>query len=243
MKIDNSLMNIKSILLDLFFPKFCTSCREEGRYLCKDCLLFLSESLPICPNCFKVERYGRVHEKCKERSGLSGLVALYDYEGVTKRLIYQTKYESLIEIPHEIVEYGLLSIEKNRDRFFYFLSFLYDRETALAYVPLSGERQKKRGFNQAEEIAKAIARFTNKEVVALLLKQKNNRSQKNLDKKQRRKNVKDVFVINKETVKVPSKVIIVDDVYTSGATLKECTKTLKRGGVKEVWGFVLARVS
>ncbi len=242
MKIDDILARTRAILLDLFFPKFCVSCRKEGRYLCEDCLLFLSEALPICPVCFKTEYYGRRHKRCRKKDELDGLVALYDYEGLIKKMVNKMKYESLIEIPHEIVEYGFLSISNNKERFFHFLSFLYEKETAVTYVPLGVKKEVKRGFNQAEEVAKKVAIFTGKEYCKLLSKEKENKSQKNLDKKQRQENVKDVFSINQKIDKVPSRVIIIDDVYTSGATLKECTKVLKKEGAKEVWGFVLARV-
>ncbi len=242
MMIGDVFVKIKGILLDIFFPKFCVSCRKEGRYLCQDCLLFLSEALPVCPVCLKTEYYSRRHKKCKKKNELDGLVALYDYEGLIKKLIYQTKYESLIEIPHELIEYGFLAINNNKERFYYFLSFLYDEKTIITYVPLSKTKEHERGFNQSEEAAKVVARFTNKKVFSLLLKQKENKPQKNLNKKDRQENVRGVFSINLDTCEIPQRVIVVDDVYTSGATLKECTKVLKEAGVKEAWGFVLARV-
>lgn len=242
MMTDSFLVKVKKVLLDLFFPKFCISCREEGRYLCQKCLLFLSEALPVCPVCLKTEYYGRRHKGCRKRHELDGLVALYDYEGLIKKLIYQTKYESLIEIPYEMVEYGFLAINNNKERFYYFLSFLYDKATIITYVPLDKKKERERGFNQSEEIAKTVAMFTSKASYKFLLKEKENKPQKNLDKKERQENVRDVFSINRVADKLPTKVIIVDDVCTSGATLRECTKVLKDAGVKEVWGFVLARV-
>ncbi len=243
MTTSNTIERLKKLLLDIFFPKFCISCRKEGRYICFDCTLFLSEATSTCPACLKEERSFKTHKRCKGKEDLDGVVALYDYEGLMKKLIYELKHESLVEISQEVVEHGFLMMNNNKNRFFYFLDFLYDKKTVITYVPLEKKKENERGFNQAKEAAKTVARFTGKKTFSCLVKLKENRPQKNLNKKERVENVRDVFLINKALLEVPTKVVIVDDVYTSGATLKECTKVLKSSGVKEVWGFVLARVA
>ena len=78
----------------------------------------------------------------------------------------------------------------------------------------------------------------------MLIKTKENKSQTNLNKEERVENVKDIFIYNKKIEKREiKKVILIDDVWTSGATMKECCKILKENGVKEVWGFTIAKVA
>ena len=208
--------------------------------MCQKCLLFLSPPTLICPDCKNFQKHGKTHKYCQKKTHLEGLVSFYDYEGLSKKLINKTKQESLIDIPRELSEYGFLSIEESKDRFFYFLDFLYDNQTVLTYVPITKSSFHKRGFNQSQEAANHIGRFTRKKVETLLLKVKENRPQKGLKKNQREANVRKVFSISDK--KIPPKVIIIDDVWTSGATLRECSRVLREAGVKRVWGLTLTRV-
>jgi ComF family protein len=104
------------------------------------------------------------------------------------------------------------------------------------------KKQKRRGFNQAEEIGKIISE---KIYIPLkvdnLIRIKNTDSQTKLNKKQRIENIKNAFIIkDKDTIK--GKIIfLIDDVYTTGATMEECAKVLKKAGAREVWGLVAAR--
>jgi ComF family protein len=121
-----------------------------------------------------------------------------------------------------------------------FLNFLYQEDTVIAFVPAYKLRVNIKGFNQSEVIARDLGEKTGKEVVDLLEKQKKNVSQTNLNREERKENVKGVFKV-KDGVDTPSRVVLVDDVWTSGATMRECCRVLKKGGVKEVWGFTLAK--
>jgi competence protein ComFC len=248
MMLKRKIRKIKEILLDIFFPKFCFSCQKEGSYICEDCLLFLTEAGFVCPTCGKTEHFGRTHINCKKRKGLNGLVSLWDYEGLIKKLIHEIKYNSLLDILEEIMINGFFMIEKNEKRFSFFLDFLFEEKTVITFVPLTKKKENKRGFNQSEEIAKKIALFSKKEAVKLLIKRKENISQTNLNKEEREENVKDIFCYkenkNKKGKKIKiEKVVLIDDVWTSGATMRECCRVLKENGVKEVWGFTLAKVA
>lgn len=208
----------------------------------------MSEAGFVCPVCCKTEHFGRTHKRCKKRKSLDGVVSLWDFEGLTKKLIHETKYNSLIDIVEEMVCFGFSVMKKNEERFSCFLSFLFDKETVLTFVPLTNKKKKKRGFNQSEEVAKQIALITKKEVFQLIIKIKENQSQTDLNKEERKENVKDVFCYNEnidkngEKIEI-KKVVLVDDVWTSGATMRECCKVLKENGVKEVWGFTIAKVA
>ncbi len=241
MKCRKLLEKVQDTLLDVFFPRFCFSCGVEGKYLCEYCTLYLSETELSCVVCGESEFYGKIHKRCKKRSSLDGFVGFWEYEGVAKKLIQETKYNSFKHTPKELVEYGFYSIKENEARFSEFLSFLYKKETVITFVPISRNKYIKRGFNQAEEIALQVGKITKKEVVSMLKKTRETGSQTALTKKEREKNVKNTFTF-KDKTKKHKEVILVDDVLTSGATLEECAKTLKKGDVKKVWGFSVCRV-
>jgi competence protein ComFC len=233
------LNKIKETFLNIFFPKFCVGCKTEGTYLCGSCTLFISEAGLICPSCGNSEFFGRRHKKCSKNRELNGLVSMWNYEGVIKDLICQAKYKSLIEIPKELIDYSFLTIGRNEKRFSEFISFLFDDETVITYVPIHEKKELSRGFDQSEVTANYLAKVTKKKAICLLKREKETKSQTKLNKEERFLNVRSAFsFFHKEEFK---KVIIVDDVWTSGATMKECAKVLKRNGAKSVWGFTLAR--
>jgi ComF family protein len=114
--------------------------------------------------------------------------------------------------------------------------------SVLVPVPLFGRKERERGFNQAKELAEILARAWQTELsCGNLVKIKNTASQAALNKEQRSENLKNAFcVLNKNSIK-GKKVYLIDDVYTTGATMEECAGTLKRAGAKKVWGITAAR--
>jgi len=101
-------------------------------------------------------------------------------------------------------------------------------------------KEKFRGFNQAAVFAREVAKTVRREVVSLLEKIVDTKAQVDLTKEERLHSIKDVFQIKSES-QIPKRVVLVDDVWTTGATMKECCKVLRKSGVQRVWGFVLAR--
>jgi ComF family protein len=108
-------------------------------------------------------------------------------------------------------------------------------------VPLHKSRLRKRGYNQAYEIAKELAILSGRELLTPLHRQKNTEMQAQLKFKQREKNVKNAFTM-KQTLS-HQHIILIDDVMTSGNTLNECAKVLKKAGAQEVKVLVFARKS
>ncbi len=234
------LENAWSTLLDIFFPRFCLNCEKEGLYICSNCTIFLSESFFICPVCEKSSYLGERHKWCKKKEQLDGLVNLWDYEGIVKKGIHLTKYNSTICPLEELTDNFFLRLQENKERLSLFFSFLGDKSTIITFVPTYSKRKMKRGFDQGEEIANILSKKTGKETKKLLYREKQTKSQTELNRKERKENVKDSFNFNNEE-DVPSRVVIVDDVWTSGATMRECAKVLKKSGVKNIWGFTLAK--
>jgi len=221
---------LKDLLLDILFPKFCIGCGKEGKYICERCNIFTSETEPIY---FKQEKYG-----------LDSLISIWEYEGLMKKAIHQIKYQGITDIIKELMK--MVEIEGiGRTGVGPGLAPI------ITYVPMYKKREKKRGFNQAKIIAQELAKKTGFQVIPLLKKTKDTKPQMELNQEERLENIKGCFKLietrplgnsNEEAVRGRvSEVILVDDVYTTGATMRECAKVLKKAGVKKVTGFVLAR--
>jgi ComF family protein len=217
-------MEIKEFLLDLIFPKICLGCKKEGIFLCQDCLSVLEIST--------------THQKFRGKY-LDDLYFPLDYGNfLSKKLIQNFKYPPLIrelkrELALVIISHFLLLDKKP-----VFSDFV------LIPIPLAKKKLKWRGFNQAEEIGKELAEFLKIPLISdCLVKIKENKAQVELSEKERKENVRGVFFVkNKEKI-VGKKILLVDDVFTTGATMEEAARVLKEAGAKKIVGIVIARAS
>jgi len=241
MDLEKIKKKIKEGVADLLFPKECLGCGKEGRYICDNCNIFLGESALICPVCDKSNFTGKTHSQCLNKNGLDGLTNIWEYEGITRTALHDIKYKGNFDIASEFMGKAFLIMRKDIARFENFLSFVFSEGVYITYAPMYIKKEKRRGFNQSKFIAKALGKITGKKTIDLLEKIKDTPSQTNLDKGERIKNVKDCFKILPNLTFLPQKVILVDDVWTTGSTMKECTKILKIAGVGQVWGFTLFR--
>lgn len=109
-------------------------------------------------------------------------------------------------------------------------------------MPLHKNKKRKRGFNQSEIIAKELSLALNIPLKTnILVKTENTQSQTNLTREERAKNIKNAFQ-TKNPSEIEGKIIfLVDDVFTTGATMEEAAKTLKKAGASHVWGLAVAR--
>lgn len=217
---------------DLVFPKTCLGCGREGMYLCNLCMQKIKRPVPVCPYCRHPSIDGATHSNCQKRLGLDGLSAIWEYEGITRKAILALKYKYATEISKEISEHLISSLS----------DFVMPNVHFLTPIPVHWYRQNTRGFNQSLEIGRVVAvnmgyRF----IPDLLIKKISTVPQAGLSGKARRKNMKGVFEIN-PTPQLPGmSCLLFDDVFTTGSTLFEATKVLKRSGVKKVWGLTIAR--
>lgn len=159
------------------------------------------------------------------------MIVLSDYQGITKTLILKVKYKSVFDVSKTLID---LFIQQH-----FFFPFSPDLVT---YIPLHPSREKERGFNQSLLLAKLLAENYGWPLARILTRIKNNRPQMSINNFQlRKKNIKGVFSIKPAVLINGKNVLIVDDVATTGATIFEATKVLKRNGAKTVWGTVMAR--
>jgi len=230
--------NLKEFLLNIFFPKFCLNCQKEGDLLCQDCqaLLEISEfQYCLCQEPKRVFQEGKC-PKCRSKS-LSGLYFALPYQNIlTKNLIQRFKYEPFIKelaVPLSSLILNHFQCLENPP---IFSSFVF------IPVPLDKKRIKWRGFNQAEEIGKELSRFFNVPLINnVLIKEKETLPQVELDGEAREENILGVFACQNKDKIQEKKILLVDDVYTTGSTMEECAKVLKTAGAKEIWGVAVAR--
>lgn len=241
---NNFLKNIFQFFLNIFFPRFCLNCQREGSYLCQDCLSLIDISnYQYCPFCKKpkIVLDGKTCYFCKKKKKLTGLFSAASYQNfIIKKLICQFKYEPFIK---ELAEPLASLIIQHFQLLENSLPFSRDRSNfVLIPVPLSKKRKRWRGFNQAEEIAHYLSLYLKIPLFSdVLVKSKETLPQVKLSAKEREENIKGVFVCQNENLIKNKRILLVDDVFTTGSTMEECAIVLKKAGAKEVWGVVVAR--
>ena len=217
------------ILPNLHLQTFCTSCREKIRFItgshCPICgIAFFDSPAPdhFCGNCL---------EK-KPSFGLARAVACY--ETLILDAIHQFKYG------RDISTGSALAVFMAE---FDFPDFNFTDYSIIIPVPLHIERLRERGFNQALILAKAIGKKYSIPINFSLLKRiKSTLTQTGLDKSQREKNIRGAFTVTDNAQAKGKSIILIDDVYTTGATLNQCAKTLIKAGAGKVAALTLSRV-
>ncbi len=214
-------------ILNTLFPPRCSSCKQEGAFLCKSCQKELKIK-PISP----------YKKKEKEFEYLDGVIYGMDYEEnpAVQAAVKQFKYKYTKELGKSFAKVmntkiGELNMTKNKD-------------IELVPVPLHKKRYNQRGFNQAEVLVDYLAKEREVEITPVLKRIRNTSQQAKLKKEQRHLNLKNAFLLNTNFVHKKDNIIfLVDDICTTGATLENCAKALKNGGAEKVYGLVIARAN
>ena len=209
-------------ILDLIFPNVCGFCDKVNKNsLCKNCELMLSKYEINCIKKIINEKY------------FDYLCCLLKYENNVREKIIQYKFNEKSYLYKTFTKI----IIKNK-KIYGFLK-LYD---IIIPVPMHKNKKAVRGYNQSELIAKEMSKnmglsFEND----VLIKTKNTQVQSLLKKTQRTDNVKNAFAINNNEKINNKKVILIDDIYTTGSTVNECSKVLKQAGAKEICVVTIAK--
>ena len=181
------------------------------------------------------------HKNCRSKTALKGLYAAGHYQDpILRELIHAFKYHSIENLKLPLAKLMISYITKNH---------LTDKlsNSILVPLPLALRRKINRGFNQSELLAEELAIFLNCPVVNLLKRKKSSTPQAGISDWQKRKeNIAGAFELSPPYQQFyrftkPIKVILVDDVSTSGATLEEAARVLKQVGFKEIYGLVVAK--
>lgn len=221
-------------LLDFIFPPRCVSCGRPGRYLCPKCLpkIKIIEH-QVCPVCERPAIGGATHPRCQTKDSLDGLSSFFVYGGPIKKAIKKLKYKFVTDLAGELI--NMTSVAPMD----------IGTPSALVSVPLHWRRLNWRGFNQSEILGKMMsARLKTRFAPDLLIRKKYTQPQVKLKGKKRKENIENAFILNPRYQKLEIghwELVIFDDVWTTGSTLRECCKVLKEAGAKKVWAMTLAR--
>ncbi len=238
-------MNLIKSLLSLIFPLECRICKktlEAGNltYICPECfakIRFIEE--PYCYKCNKPfgshgTPWNRICQDCRIREHYFKRVhALGRYEGVLREAILLLKYERVKTLIPVLGELLLKYCQENLEMSNFDL---------LLPVPLFRSKKKEREFNQAEAFARIIGKHFSLPVSnGNLLRIRNTRGMSNLNPEERRRNVRDAFLVSKKEEIENKKILLIDDICTTAATVDECSKVLLTAGAKEITVLTLAR--
>jgi ComF family protein len=234
---DVMLSSLRTIL-GLFFPDRCVGCSKIGTLLCPDCLTKIKNlPSPICPACLKPNNVWRPHPGCRGQGGPDFLFTPFVYRGVMRNLIKRAKFKKDKRLVSILATLLIEEVEESEDVY----SFLHELRPVVVPVPLSLKQLKARGFNQAAILAWRLAqRFGLTFLEEMLIKSRDTLPQSGLTRSDRAQNVISTFVTPEGLLGDRQKVLLVDDVLTTGATLRACTLSLRQRGANEVWAIVLA---
>jgi ComF family protein len=207
--------------LDLLFPKRCVGCEEEGEFLCGHCEMGLMRSQPVVT----VFDEGKVIA-----------CGSYHQDKLLRKLISLYKYKFSEEVADILLKLMV--------RVWAGMSHEFGEEVLVVPVPLHKSRQNYRGFNQSALLGRKLAgRFSSLEFCDCLERRRKGKVQAGLDKEERADNLAGAIGLRGGSALVGARVLLIDDVTTTGSTLQECRRVLKKAGAEEVWALVLARAN
>ena len=226
------MVQLKRMALDLLFPRYCISCGREGDFVCEKCrasLPFITH--PVCDKCGRTLSWKQECSRCIEgQNEIDGIRAPFAFEGLVRRSVHMLKYQNIKALAET------------------FAVFLYDclKANALSVdvlvpVPLHSKRLRERGYNQSGLLARELSRlsglpFTEDHLIRCLHTPPQAQSS-GVD--ERRNNIMNAFKCPDNKLQ-GKRVLLIDDVATSGSTLNTCAREMKSTGTKSVWGLVVA---
>ncbi|PKL72092.1 ComF family protein [Candidatus Kuenenbacteria bacterium HGW-Kuenenbacteria-1] len=238
MKIFKKIKKNIDFFLDLLFPIECIGCQKEDIWLCEECFKKINLNLKnFCPFCGKPARMGCICQQCLSRSPLKNIfIASFYKEELLKKVIHTFKYKYIRDLAKPLGKIIINFLYQSK------LNLLFDNSYFLVPISLHRKRLFERGFNQSELLVQIISREFKIPILNNVLKRRRNtKSQTKLKEKERRKNMKNVFICCQPEIIKNKNIILFDDILTTGSTLKEAARVLKKAGAKEIIGLILAK--
>lgn len=221
----NKILKIQEKILNLIYPKTCGICGKiNSNALCKKCEINLNKQSEN-----QIIKEGTEIEDKK----FNELMYIFRYEGKIRKIIIDYKFNEKSYIYVTFVNFLL----KNKKIF----ENIKNYDTIIP-VPISKKRKKTRGYNQSLLIAKEIAQRTNLKLMNdCLIKTKNIIEQSKLNKEDRIQNIQGVYKLKNMKLIENKKILLIDDIYTTGSTVNECSKMLRIGNPIKIGVLVLAK--
>lgn len=210
-------------ILNLIYPPKCGICGKLNEtFLCDKCYKILENDAK-----FSIEKFEKLENEFDEH------IYMFKYEGVIRRIILQYKFQEKSYLYKTIVNFLL----KNKKMFEIIKT--YD---TIVPVPISRKRKKTRGYNQSYLIAKDLANIIGIKLEnRVLFKTKNIIEQSKLNKEDRLENIKDVYEIKNAKKVLNKKILLFDDIYTTGSTANECCRILKKANPDKIGVLTIAK--
>jgi competence protein ComFC len=226
----------------LLYPATCAICRKQvkaGEYLCVGCDAKIVRIVPpFCETCSEPFA-GSINDSftcanCAHRTiHFVAAVAAYRGRGIARDVIHEFKYNRQIHLRHLLARWLFAALDDERlsgHRFDYIVP-----------VPLHPARQRERGFNQASLLAELLSKHASIPCRPLLKRIRYTTTQTALDRSERMENLHNAFRLRKNADVRGLRVLLIDDVLTTGSTLNECARVLKRAGATTVHAATAAR--
>lgn len=216
-------MSIGSIL-ELVLPPACAGCGGLGSLMCRRCVAALGSA--ASPDAAFLTA---------DPSVLGGhavelTIAAFRHDGVARRALQRLKYGGAARLAAPLVAAALPAFDR---------LLAISGPATLVPVPVHAGRARERGYNQAALLARAIAAARGLPVAEVLCRPRATTRQHGLDRSARLANLRSAFALR--TATVPPRIVVVDDILTTGATMEACASVLLEGGARLVYGFALAR--
>ncbi|MFC1962076.1 ComF family protein [Chloroflexota bacterium] len=229
----SQVIKFKGMALDLLFPRWCVGCGEEGNFICVSCRRgLLPIKPPICPRCGHPQADEALCSSCASgQTAIDDIRSPFIFSGVMRQAIHQFKYRNLKALATTLAELLLTYLEANPLP-----------AEVLVPVPLHQTRLRERGYNQSELLAKELGKMTELPVLnECLIRERYSLPQaRTATAAERKKNVENAFSCPGTSLE-SKRLLLIDDVTTSGATLNAAATVLKEAGAISVWGLVVAR--
>ena len=227
-------MNLLQWLYDILFPlpAVCPVCmkRQEKLMVCDACR---AEAMRIrsmhgqCQCCHSFGVYSEHCHSCREWPGyLSGNIAVWPYQGNWQQAILDFKFHNMPWLADALANELAVMLPREYD--------------ILVPVPLHKKRLQERGYNQSALLAGALAVKTGIPVKDCMCRVRNTPHQTGMNREQRLHNLHGAFAVKSNTDIKGKRVIVVDDVFTTGTTIRQCAETLYKAGAVEILGATLA---
>ncbi len=226
-------------ILNLIYPPTCGICGKlNENFLCKRCEKILESEVVFGLDKYKnikrkKERKENIKNNFNDKKYFNEHLYIFLYQGIIRRIILKYKFQEESYLYKTFVNFLL----KNENFF-----EKIEKYDTIVPVPISKKRQKTRGYNQSELVAKEIAYNSNLILeTECLYKIKNIVEQSKLNKEERLKNIQGVYkLVNKEKL-YKKKILLLDDIFTTGSTVNECARVLRKAQPKEIGVFTLAK--
>jgi ComF family protein len=215
-------------VLDLLLPQRCLVCARPGGHVCAGCRSALRRiGPPLCERCGAPTAWPvrRCAECAGRRLAFARARAAVEYDEAVRQVVAAWKERGLRRLAAWAAEIVAESIAR-------------PDASCLAYVPGDPDRRLQRGHHAAERLARELSARWELPVEPLLTRTRGSQRQRGLSQRERRRNVAGAFLIDR---RVPTRVALVDDVYTTGATANAAASALRRGGARRVEIVTLAR--